>query len=261
MWTFRCDLPDIMELPPAELKVAKGLATSFEQICADMDAQLCQACVPCACCTEEMGSVCGACRFAVGFHRCHNVGAPDHVVWRKGSLHGGQLDIERVMFNLHRKGLPIATLREKADEYVAAGLLTVEKAQQLIRVLEAERSVFTMANEDAEDTPPPEPTLSFKMTPEQLAAELTDRESKMQSGVTAGGVTDQWRVYHYVIGCICRGEYLRLMVQASAGTGHKYGIAAYCTHYSHISPAAATYRQKLPPDHRVFVVHRERQEV
>ena len=129
------------------------------------------------------------------------------------------------MFNLHRKGLPIATLRDKADEYVAAGLLTVEKAQQLIRVLEAERSVLTMANEDAEDTPPNDPTLSFKMTPEQLAAELADRESKMQSGATAGGVTDQWRVYQYVIGCICRGEYLRLMVQASAGTGHYYILA------------------------------------
>ena len=34
-------------------------------------------------------------------------------------------------------------------------------------------------------------------------------------------VTDQIRVYEYVIGCIQRGEYLRLMVQASAGY-HKH---------------------------------------
>ena len=126
------------------------------------------------------------------------------------------------MFNLHRKGLPIATLRDKADEYVAAGFLTVEKAQQLIRVLEAERSVLTMANEDAEDTPPNDPTLSFKMTPDQMAAELTDRESKMQSGAAAGGATDQWRCYQCIVGRIQRGEYLRLMVQASAGTGQYY---------------------------------------
>ena len=150
-------------MQPITLKLGAGLATSFEQTCADLEHQFCRVDLVCACCTAEMGSVCKACRFAVGFHHCQNSGAPDHVVWRKGSLHGGQLDIERAMFNLYRKGLPLATLRYKADEYVAAGLITVDKAQQLVRVLEAERSVFTMANEDAEDTPPNDHTLSFKM--------------------------------------------------------------------------------------------------
>ena len=123
--------------------------------------------------------------------------------------------------------MPLAALRDKADECVAARLITVDKAQQLVRVLEAERSVFTMANEDAEDTQPSEPTLSFKLTPDQMAAELADRERKMQTGAAAGGVTDQWRCYQYIVGCIQRGEYLRLMVQATAGTGHYYILAIH----------------------------------
>lgn len=251
VWTFCCELPDIIGFSPHELKVGEGIANSFEHMCANMETQLCQACAPCACCTAEMGYICKACRFAMGFHRCQNAGAPDHVVWRKGSLHGGQLDIERAMFNLHRKGLPVTTLRDKADEYVAAELLTVEKARQLIRVLEAERSVFSMANDEADDTPPNDTTLSFKMKPEQLAAELQDRENKMQIGATAGGVTDQWRVYQFIVGCICRKQYLRLMVQASAGTGQLINIVLLYNINNSITAHGYCYAQvkasSLPP--------------
>ena len=35
-------------------------------------------------------------------------------------------------------------------------------------------------------------------------------------------VTDQWRVYHHVVESISEGRYLRLMVQASAGTGKSF---------------------------------------
>ena len=45
----------------------------------------------------------------------------------------------------------------------------------------------------------------------------------MQDGARAGeGDTDQFRVYQYIIHCIEHGEFLRVMVQASAGTGKSF---------------------------------------
>ena len=49
--------------------------------------------------------------------------------------------------------------------------------------------------------------------------ELGLREKNMQSGAPEGGITDQWRVYQHVIAQLQSGPPLRLMVQASAGTG------------------------------------------
>ena len=46
------------------------------------------------------------------------------------------------------------------------------------------------------------------------------REKNMQAGAPDGGVTDQWRVYQHVIQQLQTGSPLRLMVQASAGTGN-----------------------------------------
>ena len=45
------------------------------------------------------------------------------------------------------------------------------------------------------------------------------REKNMQAGAPDGGLTDQWRVYEHVITQLQTGSPLRLMVQASAGTG------------------------------------------
>jgi hypothetical protein len=63
--------------------------------------------------------------------------------------------------------------------------------------------------------------LTHRLSQGQMAAELRDREEKMSAGGTSG-VTDQLRVYNHIIGCIQRGEYLRLMIQASAGTGPSF---------------------------------------
>ena len=235
-WRFVWTPPSPVELggvvlPDQELRLAPDHAVSFEQACADLEKELCkhEHDLICACCTENLtDSVCKACRHAVGFHRCQNPNNVRHMRWRKGTLHGGEVDVHRVLFNLHRKGLPTETLREKADEYVAAGLLTVECGAAIVRVIEQERGVGRMANEvppeDAGEAAAGAPRAcnSSRLSPAELAAELKRREDLMMAGAEDGSETDQWRVYAHIIGAIAAGEYLRLMVQASAGTGKSF---------------------------------------
>ena len=53
--------------------------------------------------------------------------------WRRATLFGGHLDIQRVLFNLHRRKMPIDVLRSKALEYVEASLIDEPMAQVMIR--------------------------------------------------------------------------------------------------------------------------------
>ena len=63
---------------------------------------------------------CDSCRNATGWHRCSsNEHRQGDLLWKAGTLHAGHLDIQRVLFNLHRRQLPMAVLDEKAIEYVA----------------------------------------------------------------------------------------------------------------------------------------------
>lgn len=116
--------------------------------------------------------------------------------------------------------LPTDVLREKADKYVEAKYLTAEQAVSIIRVIEQERNFTTTANDGVADEPASSGAnrCSHKLTPAQLQDLLTDREAKMRAS-KHGGVTDQWRVYKYITDSIAHGKWLRLMVQASAGTG------------------------------------------
>jgi hypothetical protein len=52
-----------------------------------------------------------------------------------------------------------------------------------------------------------------------MAAELEDREAKLRSGGTDGQETDQWRTYQFIVTELASDRPLRLMIQASAGTG------------------------------------------
>ena len=57
----------------------------------------------------------------------------------------GTLDIQRCLFNLHRRLLPIDVIRSKAQEYVDAGLVDEQSAKAMVRTIELERggeSVF-----------------------------------------------------------------------------------------------------------------------
>ena len=104
----------------------------------------------------SLPNVCPNCEFAVGFHTCVNSenSRKDYLRWKKGTLFGGVLDVERCLFNLYRKGVKIEVLKEKADEYVDQGLLTLDKAKQVCKSIEEERGHQTIVNEQAASEAP-----------------------------------------------------------------------------------------------------------
>lgn len=89
-------------------------------------------------CDPELGCVCACCarsaeksgsrrsyRFECGWHRSRaDPVRQNDFVWRPGTLHGGRLDIQRVLFNLHRRRLPTDVLVAKAQDYVNGGLVS-----------------------------------------------------------------------------------------------------------------------------------------
>ena len=113
----------------------------------------------------------------------------------------------------------------KADEYVVEGLLTEESAAAIMRVIESERGMSRTINDgvesDDEEPGPAAPAhTSLKMTKEEMKVELDRRTALLREGAVDGLGTDQWRVFCHIIEVLTSGErYLRLLVQASAGTG------------------------------------------
>ena len=117
-------------LPDIDLYLGRD-QISFEALAKETDDRLShwRYGVVCNCCAGQYarGEQCEACKYAVGFHRCgHPDRVTDTLLWRKSSLFGGPLDIQRVLYNLHRKGVPVVVLRQKAEEFIAAGLITNE---------------------------------------------------------------------------------------------------------------------------------------
>ena len=221
IWKFHWAPPASTRLTPIELALG---SVSFEEKCSEIEAEFCRAehNLICQCCAGELRSkVCDACKYAVGFHRCFH--DPEHMRWRKGTLHGGLLDAQRVLFNLHRRGLPLDTLHTKADEYIAQNLMTMADADVMIRAIEQERGVYRLGNviDGVDGDEGNKSRISHKMSPAELVKLLADREEKLQNS-TDGGITDQWRVYQDIIDCLIKGRLLRLMVQASAGTGKSF---------------------------------------
>ena len=123
-----------------------------------------------------------------------------------------------MLFNLHRKSVPIEKMRERAQAYVDADLITEEVAQRIMTVILSERNHEEYLNEAGVGPPEENNNLSTKLSHEQMQRLLEEREEMMKASPD-GSVTDQWRVYEHVVNCIQNGEYLRLLVQASAGTG------------------------------------------
>ena len=126
--------------------------------------------------------------------------------------------------------VPIHALKEKAKLYVDQGLIRQEMAERVVKVIESERGDSFVVN-DVQPGDVPDAaagggdSLSTRLSPGQMQALLAKRVEMMRQGQVRddGGmdaaVTDQYRVYSYIVAALEDGRHLRLMVQASAGTG------------------------------------------
>ena len=126
--------------------------------------------------------------------------------------------------------VPIHALKEKAKLYVDQGLIRQEMAERVVKVIESERGDSFVVN-DVQPGDVPDAaagggdSLSTRLSPGQMQALLAKRVEMMKHGQVRddGGmdaaVTDQYRVYSYIVAALEDGRHLRLMVQASAGTG------------------------------------------
>ena len=138
-------------------------------------------------------------------------------------------------------------LRAKADVYVEKSVLTEEAAAVIMRVIESERGLSRTINVGAgedEEAPADAPVAhtSLRLTMAEMKAELEKRMGLLQEGAVEG-ITDQWRVFSYIIEVLTGGErYLRLFVQASAGTGKSFLLSTvflYCLVHDIKTKAAA----------------------
>ena len=232
-WTFQWSPPSADEiggahLHPETMKIAtvpeRGF--SFEERCKQLEVKFGDAelGVVCPCCAAgASNSSCDSCRFCTGWHRCSSRPGSG-LVWKAGTLHAGRLDIQRMLFNLHRRLIPTSVLEEKAAEYVASEYISEAEAKYILDVIRAERGESGVANDAALDGDGPvNPGLSRRLTPEEIEAKLADNIEKMKAGGEEGVETDQYRVFNFIIEQLEHGEKpLRLMIQASAGTGKSF---------------------------------------
>ncbi len=106
-WTFLWDPPDsTLGLRPREMKITDDdrCAISFEDEAARVEHEICS--VPgliCVCCAGGGTKLCGSCLHATSFHCCEHAGG--RKVWCKGTLYGGVADYQRILLNLHPRGV------------------------------------------------------------------------------------------------------------------------------------------------------------
>ena len=91
----------------------------------------------------------------------------------------------------------------------------------MIRTIEEERGMIKTFNEVKETEDAFIICNSGRISTQQLLSMLAERETNLQMS-DMGGVTDQWRVYAEIIKSLSSGQRLRMIVQASAGTGKSY---------------------------------------
>ena len=218
-WEFIWD-PPVEGIRQRIINIQDDSVISFEKTCSDLESDICDQHldIVCKCCCLDKEGVCNSCQFAVGFHRCEHASWKG-TLWRKGTLHDGVADVERVLFNLHRKHVPLDKLKAKAIEYVAANHIDQKRADAVIRVIEEQRCISRTVN-DVFFASPCDASPTSALTASQLVAELRKREEQMKTSDSEGGVTDQWRIFQEIIDCLTRGEYLRMMVQASCSQAY-----------------------------------------
>ena len=111
-------------------------------------------------------------------------------------LTGGDLDLQRALWNLHRKRLPLEKLKQKADEYVEAGRWTHDKAQEAMQVIEQERGQTRTVNElgsDGEEVEERESTcprgLAQQSLPQNSGGESSSCRQGARPSQISGGCT------------------------------------------------------------------------
>jgi hypothetical protein len=89
----------------------------------------------------------------------------------------------------------------------------------MVLVIEGERGKERLSNDagGTDESTDARGRISERMTPAEMEAELDKRVEMMREGGGGDGVTDQFRVYEYIIQELEAERWLRLMVQASAG--------------------------------------------
>ena len=105
--------------------------------------------------------------------------------------------MERVLYNLFIRGLKLPQLREKASEYVKAGLLPQDRTDNLLRALEQEkqdeRVPNALSSEDLQREgldPGSLEGAARRLSQQDLEVELARREACLQTG-REEAVTDQ----------------------------------------------------------------------
>ena len=75
----------------------------------------------------------------------------------EGTLFAGTLDVERCIYNMHKKGVPMHVLRQKADEYAQHGHIETQKADSIVRLIEHERGATRLVGVDENNADAPDP--------------------------------------------------------------------------------------------------------
>ena len=172
---------------------------SWEERCRHFETLFCdpELDLVCPCCAGvvEWTGKCDSCRYAVGWHICHHEENECNKIpaWKPGTLFDGPLDVERVILNLHRRGLPMDVLEQKAEQYVEKELISREKADTILEIARGERGQARVTNvlggdgdEDGNGT-----RGTRKLNSSEMAALLAKRESQMREGGTDEHPTDQ----------------------------------------------------------------------
>ena len=126
-------------------------------------------------------------------------------------------------------------IEEKANDYVSGGLVIREEADGMLAVIRSERGASGIANEaSGDDNDAVMVSGPRRLSRDEMQDLLDKRIEQMKQGGSDDTPTDQNRAFLYIIDKLNAGDaLLRLMVQASAGTGKSSFQAAV---HSTLSP-------------------------
>ena len=136
------------------------------------------------------------------------------------------LDIQRVLYNMHRRNCPTEVIEEKATQYAThtPPLIPADMAKAILDTIRAERGPAPVVNDglvlaDPSDATGPGISANRKLGQSELEELLANREALMQAGGPPGLPSDQFRVYDYIKCAILdeNGPKLRLMVRPLSG--------------------------------------------